>query len=58
MTVTVPGGTDTWHLIPPFIWPAVDQTATGVYFYAAFLNPDMTAVEGDMDWVEWGYGPR
>lgn len=56
--IDVPAGFTLKTIIPEFIWP---RDAVGpvynLYFYAAFLTPDLSAIDGFWDAVSWGYGP-
>lgn len=54
----VPSGTTTVHVIPEITWPDTgDDTVPGLYFYGAFLTPDLSAIDGDWSAREWGYSP-
>lgn len=55
-TITVPSGSSTVSILPEFTWPEAGGPVTGIYFYAALLTPDMSAIDGDWDSIEWGYG--
>jgi len=56
--VFVPYGTTELTVIATFSWPDTGSAeATGLYFYGAMLNEDMTAVLGELAVAEWGYGP-
>jgi hypothetical protein len=44
-------------IIDPFPWPDAGGPVEGILFHGALLTPDMTGIYGEMDSVEWGYGP-
>ncbi len=54
----VPTGSTELTILPPFDWPETgSETVTGLRFWGAMLNEDMTAIRGNHAMVEWGYGP-
>jgi len=56
--IDVPHGVTVKEVLPPFSWPDVDGELSGLYFYGAFLNREMSEIYGDLDAEEWGYGQR
>jgi len=44
------------NIIAEFIWPDYPSGATGVLFYAAMLNEEMTQVIGSIGMFEFGWG--
>jgi photosystem II stability/assembly factor-like uncharacterized protein len=50
-------GNSSLTVLPEFTWPDAGGPVEGITFYAALLTPDLTAIDGDWDAVEWGYGP-
>lgn len=56
--VDVPQGSVRIEIIPEFTWPDVGTgLVEGLRFHAALLNEAMTEVLGEVDTVEWSYGP-
>ncbi|MGB4099494.1 MAG: hypothetical protein WBM02_08820 [bacterium] len=54
----VPTGTTSITVIQPFNWPDTGQdVVTGLGFYGAMLNPEMSDILGEPAFKEWGYGP-
>ena len=52
-----PGSTMTW-VVQRFTWPDTgDDSATGLYFYGALLDPAAGSLLGEIAVAEWGYGP-
>ncbi len=43
-------------VLPAFTWPDTGTTAAGIRFIAALTNPEVTAVFGEMDTFELGWG--
>ncbi|MCD4652309.1 hypothetical protein K8T06_00040 [bacterium] len=56
VNIVVPTGQTKINILPDFPWPTTGETADDVYFYAAFLTSDMSAIDGDWNIVEWGFG--
>ena len=56
--VDIRPGTVEIEVIAPFTWPdtGADQIS-GLYFYGALLNNQLSAVLGNLAVAEWGYGP-
>ncbi|HPQ41749.1 MAG TPA: S8 family serine peptidase, partial [bacterium] len=45
-------------VLPEFTWPDTgSSSATGLNFYGAMLDEQMSGILGDMAYVTWGYGP-
>jgi len=44
-----PNGDTVVEVIPEFIWPESVGTASGLFWFAAFTNPEMTALFGNLD---------
>ncbi|MGB3975038.1 MAG: hypothetical protein WBM02_08805 [bacterium] len=56
--IDVPFGTTEIVVVPPFEWPDTgSDIVTGLGFYGAMLNPEMTDIMGEIAYKEWGYGP-
>ncbi|MGB3976409.1 MAG: hypothetical protein WBM02_00115 [bacterium] len=56
--IDVPFGTTEIVVIPLFEWPDTgSDIVTGLGFYGAMLNPEMTDIMGEIAYKEWGYGP-
>ena len=56
--IYVPTGTTIIAVVPPFEWPDTgSDIVTGLGFYGAMLNPDVTDILGEIAYQEWGYGP-
>ncbi|MGB4099493.1 MAG: hypothetical protein WBM02_08810 [bacterium] len=54
----VPTGKTKVRVVPPFKWPDTgSDIVTGLGFYGAMLNPEMTDIMGEIAYKEWGYGP-
>lgn len=54
----IPNGTTELEVIPEILWPDTGtSTITELYFYGAFLTPDMIAIDGEWTARSWGYGP-
>ncbi len=53
----IPAGRSVKEIIPEFVWPEVEGSYTGMIFWGALTNPEITEVLGDFDYVEFGYGP-
>ncbi|MBN1355363.1 hypothetical protein JXA40_03725 [bacterium] len=51
-----PPGSTRISVIPAFSWPENAGSASGVCFWGALTNPDITGVTGTVDRVEFGYG--
>ena len=45
-----------YEVIPPFSWPVVDGSLSGIRFHGALLTRDMTALLGDLGSWEMAYG--
>ena len=43
------------EVLPPFAWPGGAGTVTGVNFYAAMTNREMTELFGTMDVFTFGW---
>lgn len=57
--LNVPTGSTEITVLPGFDWPDTgNDNVTGLYFYGAMLNADMSEISGAMAAVEWGYGPQ
>ncbi|MBN1356175.1 VCBS repeat-containing protein [bacterium] len=57
-TRDVPQGTTKIIVLPEFDWPDTgSSSASGLRFWGAMVEPDMTAVIGNYDMKEFGYGP-
>jgi len=54
--VYLPIGYSRQEIIPTFIWPNTDNDMTGLRFWGAITNEDFTAILGDYDMIEFGYG--
>lgn len=52
--VFAPGSTQV-EVLPSFSWPTGAGVASGINFYGALTNPEMTAIVGDMDHWEFGW---
>lgn len=50
-----PVGDTTVTVLPNFTWPEEAGSASGIYWYAALLDPDMTRLFGDLDIFEFGW---
>ncbi len=51
-------GTTLIPVIPEMLWPDTgEDTLSHLLFYGAMLTPDMQAILGEMDTVDWGFGP-
>jgi len=44
-------------VIAPFVWPEGTGSASGILMHAALLDEQLTAIQGVMDTVVFGYGP-
>ena len=56
--IDVPTGTTNITVIPSFEWPDTgSDIVTGLGFYGAMLNPEVTDILGEIAYQEWGYGP-
>ncbi|MGB4100145.1 MAG: hypothetical protein WBM02_12180 [bacterium] len=56
--IYIPTGTTSITVIPTFTWPDTGQdVVTGLGFYGAMLNPEMSGILGELAVKEWGYGP-
>lgn len=54
----VPNGCSEITVIPPFVWPDTGaEQVSGLHFYGAMLNQEMSAIMGGFATVDWGYGP-
>ncbi|MBN2054828.1 hypothetical protein JW905_07895 [bacterium] len=51
-----PVGETEVEVIPPCFWPAGTGCATGLYWYGALLDPQMTMLVGEFDMWEFGFG--
>ncbi len=57
-TMTIPTGTTTITVIEPFLWPDTgEESMSGLFFYGAMLNQELSEISGEMAIVEWRYGP-
>ncbi|MGB3976253.1 MAG: hypothetical protein WBM02_12190 [bacterium] len=56
--IYIPTGTTSITVIPAFTWPDTGQDiVTGLGFYGAMLNSEMSGILGELAVKEWGYGP-
>ncbi|MCD4653207.1 hypothetical protein K8T06_04670, partial [bacterium] len=44
-------------VIMHFEWPNVDGETHGIVFYSAILNPNLSEIIGEWDWVTFGWEP-
>jgi len=52
-------GTEAVTVLPTFTWPDTgSDSISGVNFYGAMLNDEMTAIVGNLAMVTWGFGPQ
>ncbi len=51
----LPVGTTRLVLIPEIEWPDGAGELSGIFFHAAVLTDDMSALRGNMASIEWGY---
>lgn len=49
-------GSSRVYVVPEFTWPETTGSLTGLRFYGALLNSEMSRILGQMAMVEWGYG--
>jgi len=49
-----PPGQTVFNVVPSFQWPTGAGEATGIYWYAALTNPEITAIFGE--WDDWEFG--
>jgi len=49
-------GIDMKTIIPEFSWPEGAGAADNLFFYGALLQPDMSALLGNLDIVQFAYG--
>lgn len=55
----IPVGTTDIEVIRLFRWiDTGDDQVSGLWFYGAMLNPEMTEILGAWDAVNWGFGPE
>ncbi len=47
--------TEEWKLIMEFIWPEGFGAMDGLKFYGALMNEDMTALIGELAFIEWSF---
>lgn len=45
----------TFTVLPEFVWPEIEGTASGLYWYAGMTNPEMTELLGEMDMLAFGW---
>ncbi len=55
MLMDFEAGVTTFYGLEPFAWPDVEGHVTGLDFFAALLTPEMNAIFGEPDHVEFGY---
>jgi hypothetical protein len=59
MLIDIATGTTTVSVLDPFPWPDTGQnTVTGLWFFGAILDQNMSQILGDMAAEEFGYGPE
>jgi hypothetical protein len=44
-------------ILPSFIWPEIEGSASGLKFYGAITDANITVLLGAFDMLEFGYGP-
>lgn len=54
--IDVPLDIDVVTIIPQFIWPEGAGALDSLFFYGALLEPDFSAVIGNMDIFQFSYG--
>ncbi len=57
-TLDLDTGRTVQEVLPAFYWPEDVGSAEGLKFYGAMTTPDMTELLGEMDTVEFGWGPQ
>ncbi len=56
--IYIPTGTTSITVIPQFVWPDTgSDIVTGLGFYGAMLNQEMSDIMGEIAIKAWGYGP-
>jgi hypothetical protein len=53
----IPTGLTEKEIIPPFIWPEGAGAGSGLAFYAAITNPEITEVIGEFGFWSFSFGP-
>lgn len=53
--IDVDNGVRVVPILPPFEWPKITGTMTGLHFYGGMTRPDFSRLLGDMDVVTFGF---
>ena len=49
-------GQETIQVVPHFTWPEVGGSASGIFWYAAMINAELTGPLGQVASFEFGWG--